>query len=78
MKVTLGPYAQTDDGPKLSRGLRVLPSVKKSGPSTQQEYAQLQAEAKNIGLWWADKQRWGNTTRPYSGMLVCIYMSFVA
>lgn len=68
MKVTTGPFASNNDGPKLSRGLRVLPSVKKAPPSTRQELAQLKADAKGIELWWADKQRWGNTTRPYSGM----------
>lgn len=65
MKVTTGPY---NDGPKLSRGLRVLPSVKKAPPSARQELAQLNADAKGIELWWADKKRWGNTTRPYSGV----------
>lgn len=68
MKVTLGPFATADDGPKVSRGLRVLPSLQKSPPSNRQEMAQLKSETKSIELWWADKQRWGNTTRPYSGM----------
>ena len=69
MKVTLGPFATSDDGPKVSRGLRVLSSDPEAPPSNRQEMAQLKSEAKSIELWWNDKQRWQHTARPYSGEL---------
>jgi isocitrate lyase len=53
--------------------------VKKAPPSTRQELAQLKSEAKSIELWWADRQRWGNTTRPYSAMdVACLRPSLEA
>ena len=67
MKVVLGPFANTEDGPKVSRGLRGLSTVGKSSLTTQEEYKRLKAEASQIEHWWANKQRWGHTRRPYSG-----------
>jgi hypothetical protein len=68
MKVLLGPFANPEDGPKVSRGLRGLSTGgKQSALTTQEEYKRLQAEAAQIEQWWADKQRWGHTRRPYSG-----------
>lgn len=67
MKVVLGPFANTEDGPKVSRGLRGLSTGGKSSLTTQEEYKRLKAEASQIEHWWANKQRWGHTRRPYSG-----------
>jgi isocitrate lyase len=79
MKVTLGPFATSDDGPKVSRGLRVLSSDPKAPPSNRQEMAQLKSEAKSIELWWNDKQRWQHTARPYSAMdVACLRPSLEA
>ena len=54
--------------PKISRGLRSLPSSKEI--STKDEMNRLQSEVAGIERWWSDSHRWQHTTRPYSGMIL--------
>mmetsp|Transcript_4601 Transcript_4601/g.12924 ORF Transcript_4601/g.12924 Transcript_4601/m.12924 type:complete len:659 (-) Transcript_4601:560-2536(-) len=65
--------------PKVSRGLRVLPTRRGgadagAGPSTTtttskgEELSRLKSEAAEIERWHSDDFRWGHTARPYTAM----------
>ena len=57
--------------PKVSRGLRVLPSTSSSGGSVKAERDALVKEIAQIEQWWRDA-RWKGTKRTYSGTF-CLY-----
>jgi hypothetical protein len=75
MKVLVGPFsssnpqqaASNNNMPVTSRGLRGLPKDPRPVTTSQGEYQLLKQEAAQIEQWWSNKDRWGHTTRPYSG-----------